>query len=151
MQNGMEIDQLLSSVFAAKPAEVKLETGNQSEVPITPDRRMIAGTLGVEEGHQTDLMIKRVELPRDFDCQGSCSTPAGQQYRTLRTDSKDLFHIGRRPVHHGLRLSRTKQFTHAIYRPILLEDPGQHPIEKVGMNDEQRRQAAPGANRHNHR
>jgi hypothetical protein len=50
-----------------------------------------------------------------------------------------------------LWLRNIQQFAHTIYRPILLDDPGQHSIEKVGMNDEQRRRGAPGANRHNHR
>ena len=83
-----KVSQLPLSVFAVEPAEVKLQTGNQSEVPITADRRMKAGTLGVEEIYQTDLMIKGVELPGDFDCQGSCSTqpvnntgPCGQTLR----------------------------------------------------------------------
>jgi hypothetical protein len=110
---------------------VKLETGNQSGVPIAADRRMIAGRVGVEESYQTDLVIKGVELPGDFDCQGSCSTPACQQYRTLRADSEDLFHIGRRPIYHGLRLGSTKQFAHTIYRPLTW----QHDINVVPILD----------------
>ncbi len=65
-QNGAKIHQLLSSVFAAEPAEVKLQAGNQPEVAIGTDRRTITGTLRVEESDQPDVVTKRAGVAARF-------------------------------------------------------------------------------------
>ena len=53
----------------------------------------------------------------------------------MRADSENLLHIDRGAVYDGMRLN-LEQFAHTIYGPILVDNPGQHSVEKIGMNDE---------------
>src|SRR5580704_1755591 len=87
--------KLPPAVGRSKSLEVKLQFRNEPGDPLAADGGTISGTLGIEQRHQAHLMIEIVELPGNFDCQGACSAPAGQEQRAMGRHLENFFHVSR--------------------------------------------------------